>query len=520
MMKTPIPGGASAEVEIEVDGAPGFLPGAPVRRRLLPSALCVLFFSLAVVAAASVLGFGTSGQGHLLGLGLDADLERASLTTAKLRLATSDLWPHPGTPQTPWNFIQARKHFDISLEAARDQPILRGYGLGAILSRLSSESGRYDMALRHGGLLAPDGSMASPFPQDLAEAATHYANLLSLVDEYSLTTAELSLGLEQSRRNRIGALTVFGFFAAVGLFGSLAWFGVYLRREVFRPLGRLAEVAGGPEGADELAVVGARLHALSVLAEGAALELAEKSAQLKSAEALAQLGKVAAGVAHGIRNPLTSIKMRLFSLRRAHGGAVGDQTETDEDFAVITEEVGHIDDIVRSFLDFSRPPKLTLKLASPSVCVDASLTQLGPRLAASGVRIELYREDPMPEILLDAERVKELLSNLLANACEAMPGGGKISVAEEEGFLEPYGSVVILQVDDNGPGVPASLRERIFEPFYTTKEEGTGLGLPLARRIAEEHGGTLTLSASKSGGARFTLILPKAASGKGRARWR
>jgi signal transduction histidine kinase len=102
---------------------------------------------------------------------------------------------------------------------------------------------------------------------------------------------------------------------------------------------------------------------------------------------------------------------------------------------------------------------------------------------------------------------------------EAMDGPGRITITESEGFIEPLGRVAVLSVSDSGLGVPEPERERVFEPFHTTKEEGTGLGLPIARRIVTEHGGTLTLTQAKGGGAKFTITLPFDAEAQGGARW-
>jgi signal transduction histidine kinase len=233
-------------------------------------------------------------------------------------------------------------------------------------------------------------------------------------------------------------------------------------------------------------------------------ELQQSRAHLLQAEKLAMVGKLAAGVAHTIRNPLTSVNMRLFSLERSLELS---QTQR-EDFEVISEEVRHIDNIVQNFLEFARPPKLKIQSISPSEVVDMALQLLRHRLESYGVQVELDRQRNLPKIEADPEQLKEVLINLLVNACEAMGEGGLIVIREEEGVAEPLGRVVVIRVKDNGPGIPKSIRHRVFEPFFSTKEEGTGLGLSIAYRIVEEHGGWLSLKSKEGEGTTFTITLP------------
>jgi signal transduction histidine kinase len=216
------------------------------------------------------------------------------------------------------------------------------------------------------------------------------------------------------------------------------------------------------------------------------------------------MGKLAAGVAHSIRNPLTSVKMRLFSLGRS---LQFDPTQR-EDFNVISEEMRHIDSIVRNFLEFSRPPKLKMQKTSPSDVVDKALQLLQDRIDNYGVKAKVDRRRRLPEIWIDPGQLEEVLVNLLVNACEAMPNGGSIVIREEERMAESTGGVVIVQVSDDGPGIPQSVQDRLFQPFFSTKEEGTGLGLNIAARILEEHGGRLTVESQEGEGTTFIITLP------------
>jgi signal transduction histidine kinase len=225
---------------------------------------------------------------------------------------------------------------------------------------------------------------------------------------------------------------------------------------------------------------------------------------LIESERLASTGRLAAGVAHSIRNPLTSVKMRLFSLSRNL-----DSSESQrEDFEVISEEIRHIDTIVQNFLEFSRPPKLKVQKVSPSDVVDMAIQLLHHRLETCSVQVELDRQDRLPETLVDSDQLKEVLVNLVVNASEAMRGGGLIVITEEQEIVESLGSVLIIRVSDNGPGIPESIQDKIFQPFFSTKEEGTGLGLGITNRIVEEHGGWLDLKSREGEGTTFTINLP------------
>jgi len=236
----------------------------------------------------------------------------------------------------------------------------------------------------------------------------------------------------------------------------------------------------------------------------AQLKLDESREHLMQTEKLALVGKMAAGVAHSIRNPLTSVKMRLFTLERSL-----DLVNTQkDDFEVISEEIRHIDAILRNFLEFSRPPKLKMQRISPSDVVDMALQLLRHRLESHRIEVEVHRERPLPEVQADPDQLKEVLMNLLINACEALPDGGKVVIREEEVLMEPWGRVAILRVVDNGPGIPASIRGQVLEPFFSTKEEGTGLGLSIAKRIMEEHGGWIHIKSEEGKGATFVLGLP------------
>jgi signal transduction histidine kinase len=234
------------------------------------------------------------------------------------------------------------------------------------------------------------------------------------------------------------------------------------------------------------------------------IELERSREHLLQAEKMVIVGKLSAGMAHSIRNPLTSVKMRLFSLNRSLDLSEMQQ----EDFEVISGEIRHIDTIVQNFLEFSRPPKLKMQWISPSTVIDGAIQLLQHRLKSYDVRVEIRRKQLLPKIMADPEQLKEVIVNLVVNACEAMHKGGKIDIVEELDDSDPSRAVAIIMVQDNGPGISKAVLEKIFQPFFTTKEEGTGLGLSIAERIVKEHHGSITVESAKKEGASFMIYLP------------
>jgi len=307
---------------------------------------------------------------------------------------------------------------------------------------------------------------------------------------------------------RLVSVLALGFMPAALILATLLAY--ILTNQILGPIRRLAretdDAAGGAplDVSNEISALSHKVHHLIEDVDRTKVKLERSREHLVQSEKLAMIGKLAAGVAHSVRNPLTSVKMRLFSMERTL-----DLSGTQkEDFEVISEEVEHIESIVRNFLEFSRAPKLKMQQISPSDVVDMSLELLGYRLESFDVEIRLEREDRLPEIALDPEQLKEVLVNLIVNACEAMGVGGKIVIEEQVKSVSDLGRSAVIRLSDNGPGIPESEIDKVFEPFFSTKEEGTGLGLSIAARIVEEHGGRLSVESGEGQGATFTITLP------------
>lgn len=270
-----------------------------------------------------------------------------------------------------------------------------------------------------------------------------------------------------------------------------------LAQETFRENG-----SHGPE--DDVSALKEGVHGLMEEYDQTYFELKRSREHLMQSEKMALVGKLAAGTAHSIRNPLTSVKMRLFSLNRS----LDLDSIQQEDFDVISQEIDHVDNIMQNFLEFSRPPKLMLQGVSPSEVIDQTVLLLQHRLESSNTTLTIQRRQPLPKLQADPEQLKEAFVNIVVNACEAMEPGGAITVREEEKFTEKGDRQAIITFSDNGPGIPKRVQTKVFEPFFTTKEAGSGLGLSIVARIIQQHGGQVDVESEEGQGTSFIVMLP------------
>ena len=340
------------------------------------------------------------------------------------------------------------------------------------------------------------------------EARNSFFKILKLCKEYKNTHLTRIMRANNKGHAQAGKLRIITGVAMLGsLLLGLFLLSVFVNR-IFNPVRKLTQEAdreGGfhkPE--NEINALSRSVRGLIKEADRVQIELKQSRETLLQAEKMALVGKLAAGMAHSIRNPLTSVNMRLFSLDRSL-----ELTSTQkEDFEVISEEIRRVDTIVQNFLEFSRPPKLKMQKVSPSVVVDLVVQLLEHRLKSYDVNIKIIRKRQLPEIKADAEQLKEVFVNLIENACQAMDKDGLITIHEEETYVEPLKRVAVIRLSDNGHGIPGSIRDKIFQPFFTTKEDGTGLGLSIAARIIEDHRGWLDVTSKEGEGATFVITLP------------
>lgn len=227
------------------------------------------------------------------------------------------------------------------------------------------------------------------------------------------------------------------------------------------------------------------------------------SNKLIQAEKLASIGSISAGIAHEIRNALTSVKLNIQKLVQSDRL---DETEK-EHLSISQEGIGQMEKFVKELLDFTRVSELNLSRFSLEQILDESIKTLADTLELKKVVLEKSYEEGLPQVLVDADKLKQVFLNLLRNAFDAVEEKGKINISISL-LKEQEGSKIRVFISDNGCGIPEEKRETVFEPFYTTKASGIGLGLPIARKIIEQHRGTIRVKENAAQGTSFDILIP------------
>ena len=237
------------------------------------------------------------------------------------------------------------------------------------------------------------------------------------------------------------------------------------------------------------------------------IRLVHSQTLLERQEKLATLGTLAAGIAHEIRNPLTSLKARLYTLEKHLRGVPAARKDTD----IISAEISRLEHVVQDILSFARPSDPKLETIAAETVIREVRGLMSPDLESRGLQLPT---ECSPELLIraDSSRLKQVLINLVRNAAEAMNGPGTITLSARAARAALGGreiDAVILEVSDTGKGIPPEVEKRLFDPFFSTKETGTGLGLPIAARIVEKHGGMLQYQTRPGHGTTFGVVLPR-----------
>ena len=253
-----------------------------------------------------------------------------------------------------------------------------------------------------------------------------------------------------------------------------------------------------------LAVLGLGILGLAAIFYTQHRHLAEVKAlegEVERRERLSTLGNMAAAVAHEIRNPLNAISMGLQRLRVEFAPAEAD--EYRRLLEVAQGEVRRLNTIVEEFLSLARPLSLKPEPIQVAALLDAVVGLVEHEAGSAGIRIERQIPGELPALHADRDRMNQVLLNLALNGIQAMPDGGALIL----GAAAADGTVT-LTVEDTGPGISPDLLPRVFEPYVTTKTKGLGLGLTIARRIVEAHGGRIEVESGAGRGTRFRVMLP------------
>jgi signal transduction histidine kinase len=232
-------------------------------------------------------------------------------------------------------------------------------------------------------------------------------------------------------------------------------------------------------------------------------ELSRAQQELVRRERLAALGELSAVIAHEVRNPLGVIFNSLATLRRL----LPQQDDARMLLGIVGEEAERLNRMVGDLLDFARPHEPQLYPEHLSEVVQGALA--AAERALIGTRPQLVADVPadLPPWPIDAQMIRQAVLNLVVNAIQAMPRGGRITIRAR---LESRAaaSFMRLEVEDDGPGIAPELTDKVFQPFFTTRAAGTGLGLAVVKRIADAHGAELSLRSEDGRGSCFTLLLP------------
>lgn len=232
-------------------------------------------------------------------------------------------------------------------------------------------------------------------------------------------------------------------------------------------------------------------------------QLERTQAQLVQSEKLASIGEMAAAVAHGLRNPLASLRASAqFVLRHPGAAATGDQLQA------IVAEVDRLDRRIAHLLTFSRPEPFHPAPERAGELVRAVLPAFVDRVRAQGVELTVDLPETLPALTADAMRLEQTLTELIANALDAMPAGGRLALSGAPATAPDGREGIVLTVADTGKGIPREVIGEVGQIFFTTRPEGTGLGLATARRFVEQHDGRLDLTSREGVGTAVTVWLP------------
>lgn len=326
-------------------------------------------------------------------------------------------------------------------------------------------------------------------------------------------SVKIGLSLEEMRaavrrtRSTLVTIGLIGLLFALGATTGLA-------RGIVRPLRKLVDgtfrISRGEfthrietRTNDEIGDLAVAFNDMTEKLLASRRETEEAQRRLVQSEKLAQIGRLAASIAHEIRNPLTSVKLNIQKLQE--DGAFG---ETEREHLNLSQEgIAQIEKFIKEMLNFTRATELQKAPFAVEQIIDESLKTLKDVCPEKTIAVEKRVDGGLPEVVVDGDRLRQVLLNLLRNAAEAVGPGGRILLSAD--MIEGKGGLKLrLRVSDNGPGVPEKDWENVFEPFFTTKSWGIGLGLANARKLVELHRGTIRIVRKKGAGTTFEVLIP------------
>jgi signal transduction histidine kinase len=229
-------------------------------------------------------------------------------------------------------------------------------------------------------------------------------------------------------------------------------------------------------------------------------ELVETHKRLVQQERIAALGRAAAQVAHEVKNPLAGLLLYSLHLK----SKIGESSQSEASLVdKIVDTINHLTERVEQILGFARPLNLTRTSGNINGIVNNALELLQPQIIANNIDVRLSLSEHASSVMIDESSMRGALMNVILNAIEAMPNGGRLSVTSDR-----TDDTLRLEIVDTGRGISEEEAKDIFEPFYTTKEKGLGLGMPYAKKIIEQHGGTISVATRPGEGTKLSITLP------------
>ncbi|MFH0732195.1 MAG: ATP-binding protein [Candidatus Omnitrophota bacterium] len=226
--------------------------------------------------------------------------------------------------------------------------------------------------------------------------------------------------------------------------------------------------------------------------------------QLVRSAKMASLGQLSANIAHEVRNPLTSIKMRLYSLEKE----LKSDSAAGEDIGIIGEEINRMEKTVKNFLDFARLPEPDLQNCDINQILEGTISLISLKANSQNIQIDKHFKAAPRELNIDKEQMRQVFLNIMLNSVEAMPSGGVLEISTNKIYNKKEGDILEIKIKDTGLGISDDVKKRLFEPFFTTKPEGTGLGLFIASKIVQMHKGKIEVENPQGKGAALIVKLP------------
>lgn len=361
-----------------------------------------------------------------------------------------------------------------------------------------------------------------------ANALIVYAakDLLGTIHDKSRAFIALNIKAEETYEKDISSankiiLRAMFFLGFGGILAGLM-LGWIISRMVLNPINQLILQVKGAEGGayleklevpekGELEELGNRIRALIERINKAQADLEKNKELLQYSNKYSVLGKVAPTVAHEIRNPLAAIKMLVYSMKEERNFPEGYK----EDLQIISGEIDRMEGFIRNFLKFARPAEPVFENINPTEVLQEVVQLLRPRIRKNLVELIDSTTECKALVAADSGQLKQLFMNLLMNALEVMPQGGKL-ILDTSQRIEPQHNdlsknieYLAIHIEDTGPGIPAQVLERLFEPFIKGSEQGVGLGLSISQNIASLHKGWIEArNKPNASGAVFTLYIP------------